>query len=271
MKSAVAQKKARARRPAESRLYDGRRGDAEQLSLPLPRRRGGWRPNAGRKPAAGPRRVAHRTRPAHAAGNPVHITLSSGLRCLRTRFVFPTIRGAIAATRNRRPNDFRVVHFSVQATHLHLLVEASSAAELTSGIRSLIISIARRLNRLLMRRGRIWTDRWHGRALTSPRAVRHCLVYVLGNFRKHDPNQKGRLDPYSSAPHFTGFREFPGRQPIGVLANVLPRALAPPGECLAPTAPPRTWLLGHGWQRHGLIAMNERPASPRPSAGACTR
>jgi hypothetical protein len=199
----------------------------------------------------------------------VHVTLSSCLRCLRTRFVFPTIRGAIAGVRKRRPDSFGVVHFSVQGTHLHLLVEASGAAELASGIRSLVISIARRVNRLLMRRGSVWRDRWHGRALTSPRAVRHCLVYVLGNFRKHAPGHPGILDPYSSAPYFTGFREFPEREPLAVDPNVVPRALAPPAprsattlvSVSAPVSPPRTWLLSHGWRIHGLIALCERPKS----------
>jgi hypothetical protein len=77
-------------------------------------------------------------------------------------------------------------------------------------VRGLCIRIARRVNRLLSRRGRFFSDRWHGRALTSPRAVRHALVYVLGNFRKHQPDARALFDVYSSAPYFRGFVECPG-------------------------------------------------------------
>jgi putative transposase len=73
----------------------------------------------------------------------------------------------------------------VQHDHLHLLVEASSKRELSAGMRSVVIRIARYVNALLGRRGRYWADRWHGRGLRSPREVRNALVYVLANFRKH--------------------------------------------------------------------------------------
>ncbi len=56
---------------------------------------------------------------------------------------------------------------------------------LSEGMRSVAIRIALAVNELVGRRGRLWADRWHGRALTSPRAVRNALVYVLSNFSKH--------------------------------------------------------------------------------------
>jgi hypothetical protein len=133
----------------------------------------------------------------------------------------------------------------VQGNHVHLLVEAADTRALRSGVQSLVIRIARRLNRLLMRRGKVWADRFHARALTTPRAVRHALVYVLANFRKHAPGAGAMLDPCSSAPDFEGFRD---RAPDSVPAR---RA----------TSPPRTWLLRQGWRRHGLIRVDEVPAS----------
>jgi hypothetical protein len=82
---------------------------------------------------------------------------------------------------------------------------------------------------------------------------------VLANFRKHAPDHAGVLDLYSSAPHFTGFRELEGRAPLEIRPNLFPRALAPPARAPAPVNPPETWLLARDWKRHGLIALREAP------------
>src|SRR5512134_264184 len=124
-----------------------------QLELPL-RSWGGRRPNAGRKPNPPHlRRTPHRARPAHARGNPVHVTLRSLVRSLRSQFMFPTVRNAIVRASRK---NFRVVHFSVQYNHLHLIVEAESRSELIAGVRGLAMRLARSVNKLLFRRGRFW-------------------------------------------------------------------------------------------------------------------
>jgi putative transposase len=174
--------------------------------------------------------------------------------------VFPTLRLTIASQRRTRPDLFRIAHYSVQGSHLHLLVEAENRAALSSGLRSLVVRIALQVNRLLMRRGSFWADRWHGRALTSPRSVRRALVYVLANFRKHQPDSRVPLDPCSSALYFDGYRD---------LARAPPGDSAAPGSTAharnsPPVSPPRTWLLARGWKRHGLIATSERPAAKSP-------
>jgi REP element-mobilizing transposase RayT len=203
--------------------------------------------------------VAHRVRPPHRAGEPVHVTLRSGFKPLRTQFVFPTVRGAIAEA-NRRARELggrcRVVHFSVQFDHVHLIVEAPDRAALRRGVSGLTISIARRVNALVNRTGRVFADRWHGRALTSPRAVRHALVYVLANFKKHESRhaQSAKLDGYSSAPYFADFAEHGGKTPIEVHPRW--RALHGTGP---PTLAPRTWLLSEDWRRYGRISVSESP------------
>jgi REP element-mobilizing transposase RayT len=178
---------------------------------------------------------------------------------LRSQFVFPTVRLAIAKA-NRREHDLggrcRVVHFSVQFDHIHLIVEAPSRAALSRGVAGLTISIARRVNGLVNRRGRVFADRWHGRALTSPRAVRHALVYVLANFKKHDLGggaKRARVDGYSSAPYFADFSEYGGKSPVQVELRFARHGTAPP------TVAARTWLLGQGWRRHGRLSLDESP------------
>jgi putative transposase len=182
---------------------------ARQLKLPLPATWGGARVGAGRKPAPGRRSVPHRTRDEHSHREPVHVTLRSRFRPLRSLFVFPTLRRAISQATQQEPSLFRVVQFSVQSDHVHFIVEAHDKRALSRGMQGLAIRIARAVNTLVRRRGKVWADRWHGRALGSPRAVRNALAYVLRNFRKHGVARTD-IDPYSSAPYFNGFRELRG-------------------------------------------------------------
>jgi REP element-mobilizing transposase RayT len=138
--------------------------------------------------------------------------------------------------------EFRIVHFSVQGDHVHLVVEAQDKQALSSGARGLSIRVARGVNRALGRRGPVWGDRYHTHALRTPRETRHAIVYVLMNFRKHRPHDRRPMDPCSSAAWFDGFKT----------------SLASPQEP-APTVRPRTWLASTGWRRHGLLDCRERP------------
>jgi REP element-mobilizing transposase RayT len=189
----------------------------------------------------------------------VHVVLRSKFRPLRSQFTFPTVEQALArATRTRL--GFRVVHFSVQHDHLHLIVEASSKRALSRGMQGLAIRIARRLNLLVNRSGKVWADRFFARALTSPRSVRNALAYVLNNFRKHRARGAARIDPYSSAPYFDGFRELRGLAPRDALRTptlpLAPRGLSPPKTArAAPVVAPKTWLARIGWRRAGLLGI----------------
>ncbi len=155
-----------------------------QLEL-RPRTWGGKRFGAGRKPSGRKVGVAHRTRPAHEARHPLHVTLraSHGLPSLRTDPLFPAIQRALAQASRR---GLRVLHFSVQRDHLHLLVEALDAGALSRGLQGLAIRIAKALNRVLGRCGRVWADRFHARALRTPREVRNALMGETSARRPRD-------------------------------------------------------------------------------------
>jgi len=214
---------------------------ARQLTLPEPRTWGGRRKGAGRKPGPRPL-VRHRPRSDHKARHPVHVTLRSlpELPSLRAGRPFAALRAAIAAASDL---SFRVVQFSIQRDHVHLVCEARDRSALSAGIRGLVIRAARALNAALQRTGRVWADRHHRRALTTPREVRHALAYVLLNGHKHGQRFRD-LDPCSSAAWFDGWRD------------------RPPSSEPAPIAAPRTWLLATGWRRHGLL--DPRPVSTLP-------
>jgi len=216
-----------------------------QQSLLFPQGRGGRRAGAGRKPTPGRRpAVPHRTRPTHFARHPAHVTLRAcaAIRCLRAPRVFPEVRRAIGSASCAH---FRVVHFSVQSDHVHLIVEATDRGKTSRGVWGLAVRVARAVNRVLRRHGSVWGDRYHVRALRTPREVRNALVYVLQNFRKHLRGVVG-IDPCSSARWFDGFR---GRDRVEQSPSVVVRA--------------RSWLLRLGWRRAGLIDLEEAPARGR--------
>ncbi|MBK7395662.1 MAG: hypothetical protein IPJ34_04990 [Myxococcales bacterium] len=213
-----------------------------QLELPRTSGWGGRRRGAGRRRIAPRPLVPHRPRPPHVGWAPVHLTLRcmSGLPSLRSMEIFPAV---VAALRASQSAAFRVVHFSVQDNHVHLLVEASDSAGLCKGARSLGVRLARGINRACGRQGRVLDDRYHTRALRTPREVRFALAYVLFNFKKHQVRVPTRLDPCSSAPWCDGFRGRPAAPLEG-----------------APVQVAHTWLGRVGWRRHGLLTPDEAPA-----------
>ncbi len=164
----------------------------------------------------------------------------SGLPSLRSMEVFPAVVSALRASQG---TAFRVLHFSVQDNHVHLLVEAFDSAALRKGARSLAVRVARAVNRACGRRGRVLDDRYHTRALRTPREVRFALAYVLFNFKKHQVRVPTRLDPCSSAPWCDGLR---GRRPVLARGRARRRAAHVARQV--------------GWRRHGLLSPDESPA-----------
>jgi REP element-mobilizing transposase RayT len=240
---------------------------AVQLALGLqqPKGWGGRRKGAGRKKSRPGSWVPHTTRPWHDENHPVHVTL-------RVRRHVPNLRGfklaavignglrhAAQSTHRRqskRRKTFRVIHFSIQPNHLHLIVEASSKAALARGMQGLASGLARRVNRKLRRKGSLFGDRYHAHALATPTEVRNGIVYVLKNFEKHPVAIPDRgtepvegIDPLSSARWFEGWRHPPPR----------------PAE-VAPISQARTWLARVAYRKRGLLGREDKPRTLTPSS-----
>jgi REP element-mobilizing transposase RayT len=220
----------------------------KQLALPSPRTWGGRRTGAGRKPSGPRANVPHTPRAPHDPRHPVHVTLRAvpGLPPLRSEAASGALERALSSSSH---DGFRVVHFSVQTDHAHLIVEADSGDQLRSGLNGLTARAARALNRAWRRRGSVWGDRYHARALTTPREVRNGLVYVLVNFRKHLRAGPG-IDPRSSGAWFDGWSHQPARS-----------------SRPSPVAAARTWLAAAGWRRAGgAIRVAESPTGKSPAS-----
>ncbi len=191
----------------------------KQLDLRL-HRRGGKRKGAGRKPNGPNAGVSHLTRERFARTFPVHVTvrMAEHVYNLRSRRCFSTLSRALVAAAERF--GVRIVQFSIQGNHVHLVVEASSNEALSTAMKGFAVRVARGLNRVMHRRGRVVGDRYHAHVLRTPTETRRALRYVRSNASHHGlaASQAAR-DPFTSP-----------------LVEI-------------PLPSPKTWLLNDGWRR----------------------
>ena len=93
---------------------------------------GGKRRGAGRKPKGERAGVSHARRPSFPDRYPVLVTmrLCAGLPSLRYNDTYALLKEAFAAATRE---SFRVVEYSVQSNHLHLLVERTTPTRSAEG------------------------------------------------------------------------------------------------------------------------------------------
>ena len=173
--------------------------------------------------------MPHLSREEFAPRHPVHATLRVRRGCwnLRSHRAQRVLEAAFHAGRDRF--GFRLVHFSIQGNHLHLLVEAAGKESLARALKGLQVRLARALNTMMGRKGQVFSDRYHAHVLKTPREVADAPRYVLTNFAHHARSWGGRvastfIDPFSSV-----------------------RYLATSPGIVAPVTEAKTWLLRVGW------------------------
>lgn len=201
--------------------------------------------------------MRHVARESFGRALPTHVTLRvrEGVPSLRTVPIVREVERSFAVGCVRP--GFRLVHYSLQGNHAHLVVEASDQAALGRGMKAIGARLARAVNRVTGRTGPVLAERYHHRLLRTPREVHHALRYVLLNARHHVGKaravleRKVRFDPASSARFFDGWK-------IGkrTAESALESAA---GRVSPPVTRARTWLLSTGWRRHGLLDPADVP------------
>jgi REP-associated tyrosine transposase len=151
--------------------------------------------------------------------------LQHGIGYLRSYRRAKVVEEALRDARERF--GVRIIHYSIQGNHLHLIVEAESVEALSRAMQGLAIRLAKRLNALAGRHGAVFADRYHSHPLKTPREAKRAVRYVLTNYRHHalEHLPEAWTDPLASA-RFT--QERPGRD--------------------APVVAPSVWLLRVGWR-----------------------
>jgi putative transposase len=170
--------------------------------------------------------------------------------------MYRAVHGALSG--GNVQEGFRLVQYSVQNSHFHLIPEAKDTVALARGMQGLAIRLARAMNRTMHRHGRVFADRYRSRLLTDPLDARNTLRYVLNNARRHvrraARNRTRWTDPCSSAPWFRGWTVPAGTPDF--LPDTRHRRLLALGSAVVA---PRTTLLQYGWRRAGPIELLHVP------------
>ncbi|MBL8900435.1 MAG: transposase, partial [Planctomycetes bacterium] len=167
------------------------------------RQHGGKRTGAGRKPKNAEPRMPHRQRAMKKRNEPLHVTvrLADGLPSLRRGGALKLVLSALSASSNR--HGMRIIHYSIQRDHLHLLVEAEDRECVARGMNALLSPLARALNKLWGRKGKVFPERYHDEVISTQ--ARNALRYVLKNGKKQGVVLPRLIYLCSSAPVFDGW------------------------------------------------------------------
>src|SRR5262245_58994451 len=116
--------------------------DQLDLTLAPPRRWGGRRAGAGRKPGVR-RPVPHRPRSGVAQRFPTHVTLKvrAGIPSLRAVAVVRAVERSFGESCDR--GDFRLVQYTLLHNHAHCIVEAADGYALARGMKAIGARLAR--------------------------------------------------------------------------------------------------------------------------------
>lgn len=195
---------------------------------------GGNRANAGRKNLS--KTVNHMKRERFELKTPLQITLKlkPGLPNLRTKKMLEAFQKALVLAKAR---ELRVIHYSLESNHAHLVVECMDNVSLGRAMKSFGSSFGKSVRRIAGGTGSVFVGRYHLRVLRDPTQTRNSLAYVLLNRFKHE---HAHVDdnPFSSGRYFDGWKKLIGR---GAAAKNL--------ELPEYLSTPRSWLAREGWQK----------------------
>lgn len=145
---------------------------------------GGRRENAGRPRGERPR-VRHRPRRRFREPTVLMVTFRVEKACwiLRSEVGFAVMKMVIAKACERF--ETHIVHFAVLGNHLHLIVESTSRKMLSRAMKGLGVRVAKNINKVVGRKGRVISHRHHTTIVRTVEAAHRVIRYVRENFRKH--------------------------------------------------------------------------------------
>jgi len=137
---------------------------------------GGRRAGAGRPKRGAIASEPHQRRPLLSPRQPVHVIarVLRGAGALHDRRARRALARALQRSLGR--SDFRIVHLTVVAGRLELVVEANDRHALARGMQGFQVAAARHLNRLRGRSGAVFPDRYRAHVLVSRAAVRALVA-----------------------------------------------------------------------------------------------
>lgn len=152
---------------------------------------------AGRK-AVHDKSIRHIRRERILKPTSMHLTIKvrENKADIKTKSILKALHHAIIRARLK---GIRVIHYTLEYNHVHLLVEAHCHTIMHRGMQAFGISIAKAINKIKIRSGTVYKHRYHLRKITSPRQLKNVIHYIFHN-GIHHKRTMSFLDPYNSLP-----------------------------------------------------------------------
>ncbi|MGZ3809593.1 MAG: transposase, partial [Bacteriovorax sp.] len=150
---------------------------------------------AGR-PAIHDRGIRHISRDEIKRPTPLHLTIKiqKNKAGIRNKSILKNLHASI---KKARIMGLKVIHYTLEFDHVHLLVECDSKETLGRGMQSFGISFSKGINKIKGLKGSVFKTRYHLRTLKTPNEIKNVINYILGNSIKHK-HSLSILTPYNS-------------------------------------------------------------------------
>jgi REP element-mobilizing transposase RayT len=140
--------------------------------------------------------IRHRERPRLTKLSSLHLTIKiKRIKAdLKNKSILKVLKRAIC---NARKKGLRVIHFSLEYDHIHLLIETPDNSNLGLGMQSLGVTLVRGINQFNKSSGGVYKHRYHFRKINSSRELKRVMNYLFNNGLKHG-TAKSLVNPYNS-------------------------------------------------------------------------
>jgi REP element-mobilizing transposase RayT len=128
--------------------------------------------------------IRHTSRPQLRRSASLHLTIKvKKIKAdLKNKTILIILKKAIL---NARRQGLKVIHFTLEYDHVHLLIEADNNNILGKGMKAFGVTLAKAVNRVKNSKGGVYKHRYHFRQISSARQLKNVLIYIFGNGVKH--------------------------------------------------------------------------------------
>jgi REP element-mobilizing transposase RayT len=133
--------------------------------------------------------IRHRERPKLSKLSSLHLTIKiKRIKAdLKNKSILIILKRAIM---NARIKGLRVIHYSLEYDHVHLLIEAHDNDILGRGMQSLGVTLVRGINKIKKLKGVVYKHRYHFRKINSSRELKIVMNYIFHNGVKHGTSKE---------------------------------------------------------------------------------
>lgn len=157
-----------------------------------------FNPKGAGRPARVDKGIRHTEREKITKPTSLHLTIKvrENKADIQSKRILKALHHAIMRARLKR---LKVIHYSLEFNHVHLLVEAQDNTVLHKGMQALGISLSKAINKIKIVKGAVYKHRYHFRKITSTRQLKNVLHYIFNN-GVHHKRSSNILDPFNSLP-----------------------------------------------------------------------